>query len=309
MSADNASGGFTLNTPEFFHEQQQCAIDIIGCHLLVAARYKKGIAFGHKFNKRQNDHGELIEQINDTSTVVGWGDLGHFEQICSFMRDIRRRIKDLITENYITDFALKANTARLLESASISSQPYCVELLFIDLDEEKLTILFSNGRKMKKSQFCVLGGYAYQDHTQLNIESEVILAKYGFSSYDLPRNPPPDLTADLNDAYQRSTRTPLKDALLTLEEIYGDNAVLNAKEDAISAVKNTLFSHDPPSKQETFEITVFENGKFERFEFKRKKNANAHNLPSRALLTLNPETGLFGVKLARDDKDDDDNKK
>src|SRR3989344_3960600 len=113
MSVNEFSSGMTLNTPEFFREQQDFAMDAIGSHLLIAARYKNGAAIGHKFNKRQNDSKEWIERINDTSLVVGWGDLGHFELLRGFMRKLRSEVKDVVTENYVTDFALKRDSALL----------------------------------------------------------------------------------------------------------------------------------------------------------------------------------------------------
>lgn len=145
MNAKNFSGGLTLNTPEFFREQQNLAIDAIGSHLLVAARFQNGVAIGHKFNKRQNYQREWIWQINDTNIVVGWGDLGHFRRLLGFMREIGREVKDLVTEKYVTDFPLKKDMAQLLEHASSSSQPYRVSLLFVNLAEEKLFILHFDG--------------------------------------------------------------------------------------------------------------------------------------------------------------------
>lgn len=271
MNAKNFSGGLTLNTPEFFREQQNLAIDAIGSHLLVAARFQTGVAIGHKFNKRQNYPREWIERINDTIIVAGWGDLGHFKRLLGFMREIGREVKDLVTEKYVTDFPLKKNMAQLLEHASSSSQPYRIDLLFVNLAEEKLFILHFDGRSMHKSQFGVLGGYAYQDKQHLKTESDIILSKYGIAQNALPRNPPLGVMEDLNDAYERSVKTPLKDALLTLEEIYGDRDFLETKAEASDAVKNTLFLHDPQSKRETFEITIFENGNFESVYFTREK--------------------------------------
>lgn len=281
MTAKNFTGGLTLNTPEFFARQQGVAANAVGIHLLIAAKYNGGVAIGHKFNKNQNDPREWIERINSTSLVVGWGDWGHFRQLCSFIRELILGIKDLITEEYVTNSFLIDRAALLLESASQSSQPYGVALVFIDLGEEKLSILHFNGKIMRRSQFGVLGGYDYEDLKRLKEESKIVLAKHGIKPGGLAYDPPPEVIQELDDVYVRSIKTPLKSALVTLEKIYGERDLLDTKEEAIGAVKNTLLKHDPPSKKETFEITTFENGNFESIYFTRRKQKMLACNPSR----------------------------
>lgn len=271
--------GLVLNTPEFYQRQHSAAIASIGSNLLVAARYKNGTAIGHKYNRTQNNPRQWIEQVSDTSLMAGWGKWGHFQRICKFARANSSKTRRILGEDYITNFSLIGKLDFLFESASNASQPYHVSLLFIDLSEEKHTILHFDGSLIKRSQFAVLGGYEYQDLKQMKEESDIILAKHNIDPNRLPNQPHPKVIQELDDAYIRSIKAPLKSALVTLEEIYGDKDLLDTKEEAIEAVKNTLFEHDPPSKRETFEITTFENGDFESVYFTREKKERENPPP------------------------------
>ena len=267
----NFFGGLTLNTPEFFAAQQSVAVGAIGSNMLIAARYKNGVAIGHKFNKNQNNPREWIEEINEASLAVGWGDHGHFRRLCSLLRRLILEVKDRVSGDYVTNFYLINQLALVLESASQNSKPCRVSFLFVDLNEEKLVILHFDGKMMTRSQFGILGGYEYQDLRQMKVESDFILAKHGIKQNKLPINPLPGIIQELDDAYYRSIKSPLKDAIIFLENIYGERDFLDTKDEAIDAIKNALLKYDPPSKKETFEITVIEGGNLESIYFKREK--------------------------------------
>ncbi len=235
MKGQGTTTRSVLNTPEFFFIREGDAFAKIGSHMLIAALYEGGLVIGNKFHERLQRERQWLSTIDETKLLCGYGDWGDVQEVQSFIEDRCINIRDFLNDDYITVAYLRKNLRRLLKDAYIESSPVEANFLIADVKEAELNIVEFRGSVSRVLGFGILGGYSY--------------------------------TA--NPAHVH----PLKDAITTLEGIFAGRNALASLDEAMDAVKQTLFLHDPPSKKEIFELTVFENNSLHSVYVKREKKS------------------------------------
>src|SRR3989338_3289861 len=240
---ENQNSSTVIQTSDLFLMKEGDAADKIGRHLLIVACYKNGAVIGSRFDKRQNEEQQWIKKLNSTSLVVGLGQYGCFRSFCDLADLLKLSITDnFLQERYVTLPVYDKYLTPIIRSAYESGKPLALDIMYVNLRSSKLKMARFNGDTATYVGFGVLGGYPYQDrpmHTLTGAETKGKTRE--------------QMSEMMKEMFESGVRNPVKDA-----------------------VKAGLFECDPPSKKETFELTVFENGELKSVYLERPKSLIAN---------------------------------
>jgi len=263
---ENQNSSTVIQTSDLFLMKEGDAADKIGRHLLIIALYKNGAVIGSRFDKRQNEEQQWIKKLNSTSLVVGLGQYGCFRSFCDLADLLKLSITDnFLQERYVTLPVYDKYLTPIIRSAYESGKPLALDIMYVNLRSSKLKMARFNGDTATYVGFGVLGGYPYQDrpmHTLTGAETKGKTRE--------------QMSEMMKEMFESGVRNPVKDAVKKMESYYGEKKHLDATDDAMDAVKAALFECDPPSKKETFELTVFENGELKSVYLERPKSLIAN---------------------------------
>ena len=263
---ENQNSSTVIQTSDLFLMKEGDAADKIGRHLLIIALYKNGAVIGNRFDKRQNEEQQWIKKLNPTSLVVGLGQYGCFRSFCDLADSLKLSITDnFLPGRYVTLPVYDKYLTPMIRSAYESGKPLALDIMYANLRASKLKMSRFNGDTATYVGFGVLGGYPYQDQPMQALTSKETQCKTKQQISETMRN-----------MFESGVRNPVKDAVKKMESFFGEKKYLDATDDAMDAVQETLFLCDPPSKKETFELTVFENGELKSVYLERPKSPIAN---------------------------------
>lgn len=249
---ENQNHGIIVQTEDLLLRKESDAAGKIGNHLLVTAFYKKGAVIGNRFDKRQNEERQWIKKINSTSLIIGLGQYGSFDSFCHQADLIKSSVTgNYLPERYMTLPVYHKFLATLAKTSYDEGRPIPLDIIYANVTDSKIKMVRFNGDSDVYYGFGVLGGYGFQappvpltkEETEGKNEQEIMLLK--------------------EKKFGESLKFPVKDAIKKMESFYGNKKYLGSMDEAMDAVRTTMFECDIPSKKELFEFTVFENGEFE----------------------------------------------
>lgn len=280
---DNSTGRMMLQTPDFFLLQEQDAAQKIGSHLLLSALFPQGAAIACKFNKMQDDQQQWIDKLGANKLLVGIGEISDVKKMFRAARMHALWLRNCLTADYVTSAALKNFLSATLEQLYQNSTPCGGQFLVVDVSRASLVMLEFTGTWKKRAGFGVIGGMAFMEPTG-KLESKAI-SLGGGQSVQIP-------------VPEKAMKNPAKEAVDFLKALLGDRESFSSREEAVSTVTETILRYDVSSKNEEFEITVFENGKLQS------------NYVKRTLPTASPSlTSTVPDNAAAENKDGNDPKK
>lgn len=255
-----------IQSPELLLYKKDDATKRIDKYLLVLTTFKNGLAFGVKFNKRQNKPGQWLMQINGTCMLGGIGDLRDFQAVTLFLSDFCQQTANMIGGHYLTGAGIVNFLAEFL-SKNFEEKAKAMAVNFIVADwhnkETDLWFIDFDGRIKQLKNFAVAGGSEYEEQLSkedfeklppeakdLLMKQKIELAKAGI----MPEN----LFAPT------IIRNPRKQAIAYLEGTWKPKM---KKEEAIELLKNALFECNPESRDRTIEITVIKTDQEEAETF------------------------------------------
>ena len=246
----NHNGGI-LQTPDFFMQKSILAESRVGAHMLLAIPFENGVVFGMRFDARRNRKVQWIKPVTQFLLVAGWGEYADFMAISQFLDDSAQSMEEFVGEDYVTLPCISKIVSPFIKQKFENSVPFVLDILLIDVLTRQMCLIDLQGNIMLLEHFGVLGGYHY-----------------------MKEEPRENIT---REDFEKLIVFPRKSAIKFLSEVLenGKNrkSILN-KTNATKILTQTLFSFDPSSKKETFEIVTYENQVFMSFIIERKKNKN-----------------------------------
>ncbi len=236
------SGGI-LQTPDFFIRKGIMAESLIGRHLLLALTFENGIAFGMRFDSRRNQPMQWIKPITSNIVLAGWGEYVDFMSINQYARNLAQGLEKYIGSSYVTLPYISKFLSSFVKEKFENSIPFALDMLLVDVLSQKLCFVGLQGSVVFFKNFGILGGYQY-------IKAE--------PSTDMPQ-----------EEMEKLILFPRKEVLKYLNNVLEKGEKLKEK-NAVKILSETLFTFDPPSKKENFEIVIYQNENFKSFIVKTK---------------------------------------
>ena len=255
-----------IQTPESFFQKKYDAEERVGKYLLALVTFRNGLAFGSKFNERQSKPGQWLMKISSTSIIGGVGDLRDFKSVMLSLDDFCQNISVMLGEHYLTgEGAVSFTTSLLKKTFEERANALSVNLLIADWRNDGKAFLWFvdfDGSILQLKNFAVAGGYEYS--RPLSREELEKLSAQEKAFFDLKRAKleKEGFLATESSLIPCKIRRPKKEAIAYLEKNWKPKM---KKEEAIDALKKTLFECNPDSRDKTIEIIAIEYGKCPEF--------------------------------------------
>lgn len=261
-----------IQSPELLVYKKKDALRRIGEHFVALAVFEDGLIFGSKFSERQSRPGQWLMQIGPTSIIGGIGDLSDFKSAMFALNNFCQHISNMVNERCLTGAGIVKFMSNFLRQAfEEGANALAVNFIVADCQTEEdtnkpdLWFIDFEGSVKQLRNFAVAGGSEHEKpltEEELKALSPVEKSYLEFQKKDFMNAGMPDEAYSPIRIYQ-----PKKRAIAYLEKNWRQNM---KKDEAVELVKQTLFKHNPESREKAIEIIVVEyDGKTEILYFKK----------------------------------------
>jgi len=248
-----------IQSPELLIYKQENAKERIDKYLLLLITFKGGLAFGVKYNKRQNKPMQWLMEINNTCMIGGIGDLRDFNTTILAISNFCQGMANLIGSHYLTSSGIVNFLSGSLNKAfEESAKALAVNFLVADWRNKEPDLCFVDfdGQIKQLKCFAVAGGSEYSE--PLDEEEIKKLPPQEKAFLEKKRAEIASMGGDGSLMVPSKIYQPRKKAIAYLEKTWKPNM---KKEEAVNLLKNTLFECNPESHDNMVEITVIIPGK------------------------------------------------
>ncbi len=250
-----------IQTPELLIFKKVETEERVGKNLLVCAAFEKGLAFGAKYNKRQNKPNQWLFEVNATCIVGGIGDLHDFQIVYLELSSFCQEMASVLGGHYITGEGLQKYLAgKLREEFEENAKARAVNFIVADWHNGEMDFWFIDfdGRIKQLKNFAVAGGSEYQEPL-----TEEEMAKLDSKEKKILEIQKSEMTKEREMMpgeifMPAKIINPQKMAIAYLERFWKHN--MNEKE-IVTLIKNTLFTCSPELEKKMIEISVLERCK------------------------------------------------